>query len=65
MNKITLKELVEQFKYNIKQYKSTSYNETNTRIEFIDKFFKLLDWDLENNKGYSEMYKDVVREDKV
>jgi type I restriction-modification system DNA methylase subunit len=60
-----LQELTEQFKTNIKQYKSLSYDEANTRVDFIDKFFELLDWDVRNTQGYSEDYREVVREDKV
>ncbi len=60
-----LKQLVEHFKTNIKQYKSLSYDEANTRVDFIDKFFELLDWDVRNTQEYSEDYREVVREDKV
>ena len=60
-----LKNLVSLFSANIAQYKSTQYDEANTRIDFIDKFFSLLDWDISNNQGFSESYREVVREDKV
>src|SRR4030042_2906635 len=60
-----LKVLTEQFHNNIKQYKSSSYDESNTRTDFIDKFFELLEWDVRNNQGYSESYREVIREDKV
>ena len=60
-----LRTLVSQFSENINQYKSSHYDESNTRTDFIDKFFTLLDWDVANNQGYSESYRDVVREDKV
>jgi adenine-specific DNA-methyltransferase len=62
---LKLKELTEQFHSNIKQYKSNIYDEANTRVDFIDKFFELLDWDVRNIQGYSEQYREVVREDKV
>ncbi|MBP7554533.1 MAG: type IV restriction endonuclease, partial [Spirochaetes bacterium] len=58
-------ELVNQFQSNIKQYKSSIYDEANTRVDFIDKFFELLDWDVRNLQGYSEQYREVVREDKI
>lgn len=58
-------ELVNQFQSNIKQYNSAIYDEANTRVDFIDKFFTLLDWDVANNQGYSEQYREVVREDKI
>ena len=62
---LKLKELTDQFHDNIKQYKSDMYDEANTRVDFIDKLFILLDWDVTNNQGYSESYRDVVREDKI
>lgn len=60
-----LKKLCNLFQDNIKQYKSPTYDEANTRTDFIDKFFKLLEWDVNNAQGFSEEYKEVVREDKV
>ena len=60
-----LKELVARFKDNIHDYKKSSYDEENTKIDFIDKFFKLLGWDVNNNLGYSEDFRELVREDKV
>jgi hypothetical protein len=57
--------LVSLFSANIAQYKNSQYDEANTRTDFIDKFFALLDWDIANNQGFSESYRDVVREDKV
>ncbi|MCX7999155.1 MAG: type I restriction enzyme HsdR N-terminal domain-containing protein, partial [Leptospiraceae bacterium] len=60
-----LSELVKQFGENLTQYKSGKYDEANTRVDFIDKFFELLDWDVRNEQGFSEQYRDVVREDKV
>jgi adenine-specific DNA-methyltransferase len=60
-----LKELTGLFEANIAQYKSPQYDEANTRTDFIDKFFALLDWDIANNQGFSEGYREVIREDKV
>jgi len=57
--------LVSLFSANIAQYKSSHYDEANTRADFVDKFFSLLDWDITNNQGFSESYREVVREDKV
>ena len=39
-----LKILTDQFKNNINQYRSNNYDEANTRVDFIDKFFDLFDW---------------------
>jgi adenine-specific DNA-methyltransferase len=60
-----LKSLVSLFSTNIAQYKGGQYDESNTRTDFIDKFFTLLNWDIANNQGFSESYREVVREDKV
>jgi adenine-specific DNA-methyltransferase len=57
--------LVSLFSSNIAQYKSGQYDEANTRTDFIDKLFTLLDWDIANSQGFSESYREVVREDKV
>jgi adenine-specific DNA-methyltransferase len=64
-NLTRLKELIDLFEFNIKQYKGRHYDEAKTRADFIDKFFLLLGWDVYNEHGYSEQYRDVVREDRV
>jgi predicted type IV restriction endonuclease len=63
-------DLIERFDRNRESYRSSEYNETQARREFIDPFFKALDWDIDNEQGYAEAYKDVVhmkedRDDKV
>ena len=58
-------ELIEHFDRNIEAYKSGIYNETQVRHEFIDPFFIALDWDVNNEKGYAEAYKDVIHEDSI
>jgi len=58
-------ELVERFDANLSAYKKGQYNETQLRREFIDPFFKELGWDVDNEQGFSEAYKDVVHEDAI
>jgi len=58
-------ELVERFERNIDAYKASGYNETQLRREFIDTFFSLLGWDVENKQGWAETYKDVIHEDQI
>src|SRR5256885_2431547 len=58
-------ELVERFGRNRDVYCSNNYNETRLRIEFIDPLFKALGWDMSNERGYAEAYKDVVHEDAI
>lgn len=59
----TIRELVERFERNRSQYRTSTYNETQVRREFIDPFFEALGWDVNNRQGYAEAYKDVVHED--
>jgi len=61
----TIKDLVERFTSNIDAYKSGKYNEAQVRCEFIDPMFKNLGWDMDNEKGYAEAYKDVIHEDAI
>ena len=58
-------ELVERFGEQIDSYKKAAYNETLTRRDFIDPFFKALGWDTDNEQGYAESYREVIHEDKV
>jgi len=60
-----ISELVERFDRNREAYLSGQYNETQLRREFIDPFFKALGWDVDNEKGYAEAYKDVIHEDAI
>jgi len=60
-----VKRLVERFRENREAYLSREYNETQLRREFLDPFFKALGWDVDNEQGYAEAYKDVVHEDAI
>ena len=57
--------LVTRFEEQIDSYRSGNYNETLTRRDFIDPFFKALGWDIDNSLGYAEAYREVIHEDKV
>jgi hypothetical protein len=58
-------DLVERFENNLASYKSGHYNETQVRREFVDPFFKALGWDVDNEQGFAEAYKDVIHEDAI
>lgn len=60
-----IKELVEKFKSNYKQFHSSEYNETLTRQDFINPFFEYLGWDISNKEGLSQTYREVIHEDKL
>jgi predicted type IV restriction endonuclease len=55
-------ELIDLFQRNTDAYHAPSYNEAMTRQEFINPLFKCLGWDMDNEKGYAEAYKDVIHE---
>lgn len=58
-------ELVERFGEQIESYKRSEYNETSTRRDFIDPFFKALGWDVDNQGASAESYREVIHEDKI
>ena len=58
-------QLVGRFEEQYGSYKKAEYNETLTRRDFIDPFFKALGWDIDNKNGYAEAYREVIHEDKV
>jgi type I restriction-modification system DNA methylase subunit len=60
-----IQELVERFKRNLDAYRSGQYNETQLRREFLDPFFEALGWDVNNERGYAEAYKEVIHEDAI
>ena len=60
-----ISDLVTRFEEQYASYKNPDYNETQTRRDFIDPFFKALGWDIDNEEGYAEAYREVIHEDKV
>ncbi len=60
-----LKEKIELFRNNIKDYKGKNYDEYNTRADFIDTVFSSLGWDMYNEQGVIEQFREVIREDNV
>ncbi len=60
-----ISELVQRFSEQFASYKNVEYNETLTRRDFIDPFFKALGWDIDNQQGYAEAYREVIHEDKI
>lgn len=62
-NKVS--ELVNRFEEQYNSYKKSTYNETLTRQDFINPFFKCLGWDVDNEQGYAEAYREVIHEDRL
>lgn len=63
--KATINTLVERFAEHRKEYHLPEYNEQKARQDFINPFFKALGWDIDNEKGASEVYREVIYEDKI
>ena len=55
-------QLVEHFDRHHDDYKSGEYGEAEIRLQFIDPLFKALGWDIYNEEGIAEAYKDVIPE---
>jgi len=58
-------ELVDRFNRNREAYLSAGYNEEQLRNEFINPFFITFGWDVYNEQGYAEAYKDVIHEEAI
>ncbi len=58
-------ELVDRFRRNTDAYHSADYNEAQLRREFLDPFFGCLGWDMTNEAGFADAYKDVIHEDSI
>jgi hypothetical protein len=58
-------DLIQRYEFNRIVYHKGQKNETELRREFLDPFFRALGWDVDNNKGYSEAYKEVAHEDPI
>jgi len=61
----TITQLIARFNQNRESYSAASYNETQLRIAFVNPFFEALGWDMANQQGFAEAYKEVIHEDAV
>ncbi len=61
-NTVHLQDLVARFTSQLETYQQT-YNETQTRIDFINPLFMALGWDVNNEQGQSITYQPVVHEE--
>ncbi len=58
-------QLVEHFEQNRDALRSGKYNEAQLRQEFLNPFFAALGWDMFNEQGFGEAYKEVIHETSV
>lgn len=57
--------LVKRFDENREAFLSGAYSEAQVRIDFIDPFFAALGWDIRNERGKLEPYREVIHEDSL
>ncbi len=55
--------LIDRFTNQLDTYQNPNYNETQTRIDFINPLFTALGWDVNNKQGLAETYRPVVHEE--
>lgn len=60
--KAQMKKRVQLYEEQISQYRQQSYNETQVRIDFVNPFFKLLGWDVDNSAGLPQHLREVTHE---
>ena len=60
--KAQLQTLIEKFEAQTAYYQTIDYNETQVRRDFIDPFFKILGWDMDNTLRQRETYREVKME---
>jgi hypothetical protein len=60
-----IKRLIDRFDQQSDQIRSPDYNETLIRIDFINPMMSALGWDIDNQQGFAEQYREVVHEDRV
>lgn len=55
-------ELVQTYSDNYTQFQMSTYNETQVRIDFVNHFFKILGWDVDNERGLPQHLREVTHE---
>lgn len=55
-------ELVQTYSDNYPQFQRATYNETQVRVDFVNRFFKLLGWDVDNERGLPQHLREVTHE---
>ena len=48
-------ELVQTYSNNYPQFQRPTYNETQIRVDFVNRFFKLLGWDVDNERSLPQL----------
>jgi type I restriction-modification system DNA methylase subunit len=62
---MTIHELAEKYEANRDYFRSSQYNETQLRTDFLDPLFELLGWDIKNTSGKSIAEREVLVEESL
>ena len=54
--------LVQTYSDHYPQFQRATYNETQVRVDFVNRFFKLLGWDVDNERGLPQHLREVTHE---
>lgn len=57
-----VRELVHTYSNNYQQFQRAIYNETQVRVDFVNRFFRLLGWDVDNERGLPQHLREVTHE---
>lgn len=60
---MTITQLIEKYQSDRDYYLTSKYNETLLRSDFLDPFFELLGWDINNNAGKPTNEREVILEE--
>jgi hypothetical protein len=60
-----LQQLITHFSEHYESYRRPDYNETALRRDFLDKFIKILGWDVDNEANLHEAFREVIHEDRL
>lgn len=64
MNALTvhISELVQNYSDNYQQFQGATYNETQLRVDFVNRFFRFLGWDIDNERNLPQHLREVIHE---
>ena len=65
MSKENLVELIKAYQEHFAQYTQPGYNETEIRNDYVNPFFEILGWDVNNKKNLSQHLREVKHEASV
>lgn len=55
-------ELIQSYTDNYQQFQRITYNETQLRVDFVNRFFRILGWDVDNERGLPQYLREVTHE---